>query len=261
MEISKLSAISLKPWMPCYFHHTPASNRPNCFHITANVHDVKQSVSSYQNPGNKFLNRRIAVTSSGAKPTHTHIRKASRASSVRPCKVTSEDSGQSPSSESILLDEETLKQKLQTAIDEENYSEAARIRDSLRILQEDSKSAVLTANTQFYNAFRNGDLATMQTLWARGDNVCCVHPGASGISSYDHVMSSWEYVWVNYDFPLEIELRDVQVHVKGDIGYVTCVELIRTKGSNWGRQFATNVFEKVDGQWLISVHHASPVDL
>ncbi|KAL8152753.1 hypothetical protein V2J09_010513, partial [Rumex salicifolius] len=234
--------------------------------IQAIFHDTKLSVRGYRNPAIKFLDRRTAapaaVIHSSSKLKHTHIFKSSRASSVRPCNVTSEDSGQSSSSESILLDDEkTLQQKLQIAIDEENYAEAANIRDSLRVLQEDSKTYVLAANGKFYNAFRNGDLATMQTLWARGDNVCCVHPGSSGISSYDHVMSSWEYVWVDYDFPLEIELRDVQVRVKGDVGYVTCVELIRTKGSNWGRQFATNVFERIDGKWLISVHHASPVDL
>lgn len=165
------------------------------------------------------------------------------------------------SGESILLNEQSLERELEIAIEQENYAEAARIRDRIQVLHNDSEASVLAANARFYNAFRDGDLASMQALWAKGDNVCCVHPGASGISGYDLVMRSWEYVWVDYEFPLEIELRDVQVHVRGDIGYVTCVELVKTKGSNWGRQFATNVFERVDGEWLISVHHASPVDL
>ncbi|KAL2924461.1 F-box protein SKIP8 [Bienertia sinuspersici] len=127
------------------------------------------------------------------------------------------------SGESILLNEQTLERELEIAIEQENYAEAARIRDRIRVLHE------------------------------------TVRP--HGISSYDLVMRSWEYVWVDYEFPLEIELRDVQAHVKGDIGYVTCVEMLKTKGRSWGRQFATNVFERVDGQWLICVHHASPVDL
>lgn len=159
------------------------------------------------------------------------------------------------------MDEQTLEQDLQIAIEEENYARAAKIRDSLRLLHEDSKASVLAANARFYNSFRNGDLATMQALWAKGENVCCVHPGVAGISGYDLVMGSWEFVWADYEFPLAIELKHIQVHVRGDIGYVTCMEVVKTKGSNWGKQFATNVFERIDGQWFICIHHASHVDL
>ncbi|KAK9714158.1 hypothetical protein RND81_06G075400 [Saponaria officinalis] len=181
--------------------------------------------------------------------------------SFQPCKAISDSSGRAVTGESTLLNEQSLDRELQIAIEQENYAEAAKIRDTIRVLHEDSEASVLAVNARFYNAFRIGDLASMQTLWAQGDHVCCVHPGASGISGYELVMRSWEYVWVDYEFPLEIELRDVQVHVRGDVGYVTCVELVKTKGSSWGRQFATNVFERVNGQWFICVHHASPVDL
>ncbi|KAJ8533837.1 hypothetical protein K7X08_007161 [Anisodus acutangulus] len=181
--------------------------------------------------------------------------------SLRPCRVMSEDSEGTLSGENILLDEETLAQDLKSAIKEENYARAAKIRDSLRHLQEDSKASVLAANARFYSSFRNGDLAAMQTLWSKGENVCVVHPGVSGITGYDLVMGSWEFVWAEYDFPLVIEIRDVQVHVRGDMGYVTCIEMVKTKGSSWGKQFATNVFEKVGGHWFMCIHHASYIDL
>ncbi|KAL2485160.1 Nuclear transport factor 2 (NTF2) family protein [Abeliophyllum distichum] len=188
-------------------------------------------------------------------------RKASRSCLSSSCRVRSEDYGGTLSGESILLNEQSLERELQIAIEEENYAQAAKIRDSLRLLQEDSKASVLAANARFYNSFRNGDLASMQTLWSKGDHVCVVHPGVSGISGHDLVMGSWEFVWADYDFPLEIEIKDVQVHVRGDVGYVTCIEMVKTKGSSWGRQFATNVFERIDGQWFMSIHHASYVDL
>ncbi|KAL1545569.1 hypothetical protein AAHA92_22277 [Salvia divinorum] len=177
------------------------------------------------------------------------------------CQVTREESGGTMSGESILLNEQTLERELQIAIEEENYSQAAKIRDSLRLLQEDSKASVLAANSRFYNSFRNGDLASMQALWSKGDHVCVVHPGVSGISGYDLVMGSWEFVWADYEFPLEIETKDIQVHVRGEVGYVTCIEMVKTKGSSWGRHFASNVFEKIDGQWFLCIHHASYVDL
>ncbi|CAN4126193.1 unnamed protein product [Withania somnifera] len=193
--------------------------------------------------------------------TFTPFRQGPHSHSLRPCQVMGEDSEGSLSGESILLNEESLTRDLKTAIKEENYARAAKIRDTLRLLQEDSKASVLAANARFYNSFRNGDLAAMQTLWSKGENVCVVHPGVSGITGYDLVMGSWEFVWAEYDFPLDIEIRDVQVHVRGYMGYVTCIEMVKTKGSSWGKQFATNVFEKVDGQWYMCIHHASYIDL
>ncbi|XVE76474.1 hypothetical protein DITRI_Ditri12bG0176200 [Diplodiscus trichospermus] len=180
--------------------------------------------------------------------------------SMMPCQAKGDDDTDL-SAESLMSDEQTLQRNLQIAIEEENYAKAAKIRDDLRLLYEDSKASILTANSRFYDAFRRGDLATMQNLWAKGDEVCCVHPGANGIVGYDFVMESWEIVWMNYEFPLEIELKNVVAHVKGDFGYVTCMEFVKTKGSSWGGQFVTNVFERINGQCYICIHHASQADL
>ncbi|KAF8069764.1 hypothetical protein N665_1137s0032 [Sinapis alba] len=178
------------------------------------------------------------------------------------CRVKREDSNQTADVESVSVDENTLKQDLEGAIHEENYMEAAKIRDRIKELQEDNKASVLSANARFYQAFRNGDLAAMQTLWSKSGKPCCVHPGAKGITGYDDVMESWEVVWMNYEFPLQIELKDVEAHVRGEVGYVTCMEFVKTKGSSsWGAQFVSNVFEKIDEQWFICIHHASPVDI
>lgn len=180
---------------------------------------------------------------------------------VKPLQVKREDSEGALSWESVIVDEQTLNQELQIAIQNEDYAQAAKIRDDIKHLHEDSKAAVLTANSRFYNSFRKGDLAAMQALWSKSENVCVVHPGVNGISGYELVMGSWEFVWADYEFPLSIDVKDVQVQVRGDVGYVTCVETVRTTGKSWGSQFATNVFEKIDGQWFICIHHASHVDL
>lgn len=181
--------------------------------------------------------------------------------SLKPRGAKCDDSKDSSVSENVILDAETLMRDLDIAIADENYAKAAEIRDRLRLLREDSMTSVLAANARFYESFRIGDLAAMQSLWAKRDQVCCVHPGARGIYGYEDVMTSWDYVWANYEFPLQIELKDVNANVRGDMGFVSCVELVKTKGSSWGGQFVTNVFERIDGQWFISVHHASPIDL
>ncbi|XP_020236497.1 uncharacterized protein LOC109816044 isoform X2 [Cajanus cajan] len=179
----------------------------------------------------------------------------------RGLEVKSEDSEGMLGGENIAVDEQTLEEELQNAIAEENYAKAAEIRDTLKNLQKESKTTVFGANSRFYESFRTGDLAAMQALWAKKDEVCCVHPGLKGISGYDDIIESWDFVWANYEFPLEIKLEDIKVHARGDMGYVTCMEFVKTKGGRWGGQFVTNVFEKIDGQWLICIHHASPVDL
>uniref|UniRef100_A0A0D9VLZ6 UVR domain-containing protein n=1 Tax=Leersia perrieri TaxID=77586 RepID=A0A0D9VLZ6_9ORYZ len=187
---------------------------------------------------------------------------STRANKVMTVHVKSGEAEGIPSTESITRDEETLQRDLETAIKEEDYAQAAKLRDELRVLQEDSRSAVLAANVRFYNAFKNGDLVAMHSTWAKGDHVYVVHPSAGRISGYDMVMQSWEMVCdADYEFPLQIDLQDVEVHVRGDLGYVTCLELVKTKGSSsWGKQVATNVFEKVDGKWFMCIHHASHFD-
>ncbi|TVU28860.1 hypothetical protein EJB05_20396, partial [Eragrostis curvula] len=167
-----------------------------------------------------------------------------------------------PASTENGADEESLRRDLETAIKDEDYARAARLRDELRVLQEDGRSAVLAANARFYTAFKNGDLVAMHQAWAKGDHVYVVHPSTGRISGYEMVMQSWEMVCdADYEFPLQVDLQDVEVHVRGDVGYVTCLELVRTKGSSsWGKQVATNVFEKVDGKWFICIHHASHFD-
>lgn len=177
-------------------------------------------------------------------------------------KVISGEAEGYPSMESRVSDEQTLQQDLERAIKEEDYARAAKLRDDLQLLHEDSKAMVLAANSRFYQAFRNGDLAVMHSIWSKGENAYVVHPGAGRISGYDLVMGSWEIVCgAEHEFPIQIDLKNVEVHVRGDVGYVTCMEVVKTKGSSWGKQLATNVFEKVDGQWFICVHHASHVDM
>jgi ketosteroid isomerase-like protein len=162
----------------------------------------------------------------------------------------------------VVVDEETLRHDLETAIEEEDYAQAARLRDELRHLREDGRSSLLAANARFYDAFRDGDLAAMHALWAKGEHVYVVHPSAGRIAGYDTVMRSWEMVCdADYEFPLRFDLQDVEVHVRGDLGYVTCLEMVKTRGSgSWGKQIATNVFEKVGGEWRMCIHHASHLD-
>ncbi|KAK9154504.1 hypothetical protein Sjap_001984 [Stephania japonica] len=217
-------------------------------------------------PGSRFRYR-VLTTALPVTPIRVAVERSIsshpsfRRREFKSCQAKEDDSESALGSDGIILDKNALERDLEKAIEEENYARAAKIRDSLRFLHEDSKTSVLAANAMFYDLFRHGDLAGMQALWAKGDHVCCVHPGVSGISGYDLVMGSWEFVCAEYEFPIEIELKNIEVYVKGDVGYVTCIEVVKSKGSNWGKQFATNMFERIDGRWYICSHHASYIDL
>ncbi|KAL5221590.1 hypothetical protein ABZP36_026303 [Zizania latifolia] len=222
---------------------------------TARLHNK----ADYANP----VPARLCVGRRSAKRTFAGLQLAS--SNLGRCGIAHVKSGDADgypkTEEDLLVDEETLQRSLQSAIQEEDYSRAAKIRDDLRTLHEDTKASLLAANTRFYNAFKNGDLATMYSMWAKGDHVYVIHPSAGRISGYDMVMQSWEMVCnEDYEFPLNIDLKNVEVHVNCDLGYVSCLEVVKTKGRTWGKQVATNVFEKVDGTWYICVHHASHIE-
>ncbi|KAJ3695399.1 hypothetical protein LUZ60_000776 [Juncus effusus] len=181
----------------------------------------------------------------------------------QPLRVKSHDTEENPNPnlETPIQDEQSLQEALQAAIKQEDYSRAANLRDQIRLLQEDNKSSVLSANSRFYTAFKTGDLTAMHNIWSKGDHVYVIHPSAGRIEGYEMVMGSWEIVLgADYEFPIMIDLKNVEVFVKGGFGYVSCLEVVKTKGSSWGRQVATNVFEKVDGKWFICVHHASHMD-
>ena len=73
-------------------------------------------------------------------------------------------------------------------------------------------------------------------------------------------MESWELtLGLELGLPLQIELQIMEVYIKGNLGFVTCLELVWTSGNNLGKQVATNVFEKVEGNWYICLDHASHI--
>ncbi|KAL6750272.1 hypothetical protein V8C86DRAFT_2816894 [Haematococcus lacustris] len=82
----------------------------------------------------------------------------------------------------------------------------------------DAKLAVEEANGAFYAAFSSGNLQAMNEIWGFGDHIQVIHPLASTIAGREAV--------INAD-------------------------------DSQGRITATNIFEKQDGKWKITLHHGS----
>eukprot|EP00270_Netrium_digitus_P001419 TRINITY_DN1151_c0_g1_i4.p1 TRINITY_DN1151_c0_g1~~TRINITY_DN1151_c0_g1_i4.p1 ORF type:complete len:290 (-),score=64.31 TRINITY_DN1151_c0_g1_i4:138-1007(-) len=161
---------------------------------------------------------------------------------------------------------EELQKKLDVAVANEEYAEAALLRDRLRKLQEDDEGSVLAANLYFYRAFERSDMRMMRKIWSTGSHVQCIHPGANCIAGYDDVMESWEMILDNTGSggasagqrTFRIQVEDVRVLCRGSMAVLTCVEVLSSASSS-GRVLATNAFEKTSGgQWRMFLHHGAP---
>jgi len=110
------------------------------------------------------------------------------------------------------------------------------------------KTAVLFANEAFYAAFAGRDMSAMESVWWRGENITCIHPGWPPLFGREHVMGSWQAILGGEDSP-DIQCRNAVPHIFDTTAYVICYE---TLGD--GALLASNVFILDDGRWHM-VHH------
>ncbi len=125
------------------------------------------------------------------------------------------------------------------------------------------EDAVRAANEAFYAAFEALDPDRMADCWAHDDSVRCVHPGWDAIAGWPQVRRSWMAIFANSSY-IQFFLTDVEVHVAGEVAWVTCTENILA--GQGGREevqaskvLATNVFRRYGERWLMVLHHGSPV--
>ena len=112
--------------------------------------------------------------------------------------------------------------------------------------------ALRAANAAYYLAFARRDGAAMARLWAQ-DEVSCVHPGWPPIFGRDAVLASFREIFRN---PLQQEITlgaETLVRAAND-GRIVCIE-------NVGGTLlvATNWFRRIDAEWRLVHHQASPL--
>jgi len=152
---------------------------------------------------------------------------------------------------------EDLRQRLQQAVDAEDYGEAAKLRDQLQQLELDSEAAVLCANREFYAAFQACDAERMASLWLEGPQSCCVHPGNPPIHGHEAVVSSWRGIFSRRG-SMEIECVRPVVTVSGSTGRVVCYE--RAEAGPGVALAAVNLFEATASGWKMCYHQAGLVE-
>jgi len=101
----------------------------------------------------------------------------------------------------------------------------------------------------------------MAQVWLQDPSASCIHPGWHRLDGWEEISRSWENIFSN-SRPWSVGCEDVRIAVAGDLAWVTCVEVIVPFGAedeeDAARMQATNLFGRVNGEWRMVHHHASP---
>lgn len=122
---------------------------------------------------------------------------------------------------------------------------------------------VRTANLRFYAAFESLDLEQMAAVWAHDESVECVHPGWELLLGWEEVRESWARIFANTK-RVKIALSSVWVRIEGEVAWAAGTEHVTSAFADGFDEVvtqATNIFIRRDGQWLMVLHHASPLPL
>jgi len=126
---------------------------------------------------------------------------------------------------------------------------------------------VTAVNQAYYAALEAGDIDAMEALWLDGPasaSVSAIYPGSPAVHGRKEVLRTFAVLMANTSY-IQFILTDVHVAVAGETAFVSCTENVLTPGARSGAVFAagravaTKVLLRVDGQWRLWQHHASPV--
>jgi ketosteroid isomerase-like protein len=113
------------------------------------------------------------------------------------------------------------------------------------------------AERAFYAAFVNRDLEAMRSVWSPRPDAACIHPGGGLLLGIEAIMASWGEILTGASAP-RVRVRPIQARTDGDTAY----HLVEERIDNPSQQrratvIATNVYQRSESGWLMSLHHAS----
>ncbi|PYP88053.1 MAG: DUF4440 domain-containing protein [Blastocatellia bacterium AA13] len=130
-------------------------------------------------------------------------------------------------------------------------------------MNEESDEQIEEANARFYRALESGSIQLMDELWLHDESARCVHPGWDMISGWERVKKSWERIFESGQ-KIKVAPTDLQIFRAGEVACVTCKESITIfdeDSFDSALAVATNLFVRNGSDWLIMLHHSSPVPI
>jgi ketosteroid isomerase-like protein len=122
---------------------------------------------------------------------------------------------------------------------------------------------VNAASQVFIAAIAARDIGAMDKVWAHNSYATFIGPLSTTIVvGWDGVRKAWEMRFSQFD-RVTISLEESYVRTNGKVAWavgIEKVELLRKDGKTLSFDaFATNVFEKQGGRWLMVSHQATPI--
>lgn len=113
------------------------------------------------------------------------------------------------------------------------------------------------AEAAFYEAIERADMAMLDNVWSKDENIVCVHPGAMRIEGREAVMDS--FVKLFSDAPmLSFSIVDTLYTGNDSLAVHLVREEIALDGQVVSIMVSTNIFQMEEGGWRMLLHHASP---
>lgn len=116
------------------------------------------------------------------------------------------------------------------------------------------------ANLAFYDAFHKRDIDRMSQLWSRSPHARCVHPAWELVIGWSEIRQSWLDIFRTIQ-RIEFNLEDIHIEVSGRTAWVNLVahvDVTTDEGDDFQASVVTtNIFEEIDGRWLVVLHHSS----
>lgn len=125
----------------------------------------------------------------------------------------------------------------------------------------DDQSDVLAANKAVEDAFSKLDIASIEGTWHHGENVSVIHPSSkSPIVGWQAVQKTYADHPARYN-DFKIGMETPHVAVSGNTAWTVGIEKVYAHRKNGElldiSALTTNIFQKLDGKWLLVHHHAS----
>jgi len=115
------------------------------------------------------------------------------------------------------------------------------------------------AETQFYDAMREGDLERLMAVWADDDEIVCVHPGGARAVGPANVRASFAAILANGSVAVQPEhVKRVHAMATAMHSVLERIAITTAEGMRSGWIVATNVYVKTALGWRMVAHHASP---
>jgi len=173
--------------------------------------------------------------------------------------------------------------------------EMQRIQDELDHTRSMAEFGVRAAQLDFYQAFSDGDLELMTSIWgkdqpaaattnmtapatAAGDSkLSCIHPGMPSIEGRESILQSWKEIFqyqadnVSYNGKFTVQAGSgAKISICGITALCSCTEEItyrRMDKKGDGSESSTpiqkmealNVYKREDGKWRMTMHMANPI--